>query len=464
MSDDDDSGVGSALIRVLATLLVLIGAVGFGIYSALSQNGVFRAVKYLWDTTTLVAHELPNHLEVGPPAEYTRPGRQPGSGVTIDKTGGDGKLILLSSFFGDRPGLRLVTRDGTVLAEWRASFTEETPDTEPFRGHFPRTDLNVDIHGMQMEPDGSVIFNFEYAGTVKKDRCGKTEWTLVEPTHHSIDRAEGGGYWIPSRRHFPQDPTDPENQFPPFTDVRTPIDFASDEFLKVSATGETLARKQVMRVLLDNGLEPIMTATGQNFYPDQYGRYELVHLNKITELKPSMATAFPMFEAGDLLFSIRDSNLLAVVDPDTWKIKWHQLGPFLRQHDPEFMPDGTISVFNNNAYVTSLGPNQSFKPDAPFVSEVMNIDPKNGATRTVYGNRPGQEILTVIRGKIDPTPEGGYMVTEFEGGRAFEIDKDGQIIWEYINRYDDTLIYELSEALVFPADYFTVKDWSCPAQ
>ena len=37
----------------------------------------------------------------------------------------------------------------------------------------------------------------------------------------------------------------------------------------------------------------------------------------------------------------------------------------------------------------------------------------------VYGGR--DEMLTVIRGKQDPTPGGGWMVTEFEAGRAFEV-------------------------------------------
>ncbi|MFM2356771.1 MAG: hypothetical protein RLZZ528_2507, partial [Pseudomonadota bacterium] len=68
----------------------------------------------------------------------------------------------------------------------------------------------------------------------------------------------------------------------------------------------------------------------------------------------------------------------------------------------------------------------------------------------------------VIRGKIDPLPQGGYMVAEFEGGRAFQIDTSGQIVWEYINRYDERLIYEVTEALPHPASYFTVTDWSCP--
>ena len=57
------------------------------------------------------------------------------------------------------------------------------------------------------------------------------------------------------------------------------------------------------------------------------------------------------------MISLRNYNLLFVVDPDTWKVKWYQIGPWRRQHDPEFNGDGTITVFNNNTYRLDLGPN-----------------------------------------------------------------------------------------------------------
>jgi hypothetical protein len=53
------------------------------------------------------------------------------------------------------------------------------------------------------------------------------------------------------------------------------------------------------------------------------------------------------------------------------------------------------------------------------------------------------------------------MITEFEGGRAFEVDPAGKIVWEYINRYDETRITELTEARLYSADHFEVSDWSC---
>ena len=70
-------------------------------------------------------------------------------------------------------------------------------------------------------------------------------------------------------------------------------------------------------------------------------------------------------------------------------------------------------------------------------------------------------MLSIIRGKHEPTRKGGLLVTEFEGGRVFETDASGRIIWEYINRYDEDEVAEITEARIYPANYFRVSDWSC---
>ena len=85
-----------------------------------------------------------------------------------------------------------------------------------------------------------------------------------------------------------------------------------------------------------------------------------------------------------------------------------------------------------------------------------------GEVTTLYGEAPDQEMLTIIRGKVDLRPDGGLLVTEFEAGRAFQTDADGNLVWQYINRYDEDEVAEITEVRTYPADYFTVRDWSCP--
>ena len=68
---------------------------------------------------------------------------------------------------------------------------------------------------------------------------------------------------------------------------------------------------------------------------------------------------------------------------------------------------------------------------------------------------------TNIRGKHQFLSGGRLLITEHEGGRVFEVNKEGRIIWEYINRYDSDEVAEITDARIYTADYFNVSDWSC---
>ena len=354
--------------------------------------------------------------------------------------------------------LRLIRRDGTLVARWPVRFSEHFPDTSHLIKP-PATDRNVDIHGALLHADGSVVFNYEYSGTVKLSRCGETIWTLAHPTHHSLESSESGGYWIPGRNYIrPGD----GRSFPPFTLRADAAFYKEDLILKVTAHGEIAMQKSVPEILYRNGLEPVMTATSFDFHPGGNWGTELVHVNKIGELSTSMANGFPYLEAGDLVLSLRGYNLVLIVDPDTWRVKWHRTGPWRRQHDPEFNADGTISIFNNNTYRMDLGPRDRAKPDTPRDSNIIKVNPATGQVEVVYGQREGEEFLTVVRGKHELVPDGSFLITEFEGGRVFEVDANRKIVWEYINRYDEDEVLEVTEARIYPSSYFTVEDWNCP--
>jgi hypothetical protein len=137
----------------------------------------------------------------------------------------------------------------------------------------------------------------------------------------------------------------------------------------------------------------------------------------------------------------------------------------LRQHDPEFKPGGKIVLFNNNVYANTpreySGSVSSIS--VPRLSNVVEIDPASDDHRIVYGGRRGQEMFSIIRGKLELRPNGGLLVTEFEGGRVFETDIAGRIIWEYINRYDSDEVAEITEARIYRESYFSlnVDEWTC---
>ena len=430
---------------------------GYGLYAGAKRTPVFLATfgaaKSIADSLVLVMTETPTLTGVRP-THFLQPARHVGEGVVVNEVaGGEDELILLSGFFEDSNELRLIRRDGSIVRRWPVRFSELFPDTSHLE-ILPATDWNIETHGALAMPDGSVVFNFEYGGLVKLDRCGEVAWTLRRQTHHSVERAEGGGFWVPGRRYHPAGSPSP---FPPFT---TP--YYEDTVLKVSDAGEVLSEISVPRLLYENGLETLLTANGEPLWVDNVWDNEIVHLNKIGELTSDIAPDFPDFAAGDLALSLRTYNMTLVFDPDSRKIKWRRIGPWRRQHDPEFKAGGTIVLFNNNLYVDVFRDNRFHSDlDIPPVSNVIEVDPATDETRVIYGERRGQELVSVVRGKLELTPRGGLLITEYEAGRVLETDAGGRTIWSYVNRYSADEVAEITEARLYDKSYFDVADWSC---
>jgi hypothetical protein len=376
------------------------------------------------------------------PTEFLEPARYAGSGVTRNL--GDQAqpgLTCLTGFFKDGNEIRLIRQDGSIVHRWPLKFFELFPEPRHIKpaSEIPNGEWNTGVHGSECLPDGSVVFNFTYKGGAKVDRCGRTLWTIPQATHHAVAPARDGGYWIPSSRYI-DGGSNYERMEAPYTE---------DTILKVSADGQILQELSILEILFKNNLQAYIYRRGLTG--------DLTHLNDVEELDANMAASFPQFAAGDLLLSLRHQSMVLVVDPATLRVKWYQVGPWIGQHAPVFMNTGRISVLSNNDDGTKTG--EKFGG-----SSIIEIDPQTRQVTRRYGGTPGEPMYTSDRGKHQRLGDRseGILITESRSGRVLEIDADGKLVWEYINRFDDANIAILTGATRYPADYFTVKDWSCP--
>ncbi len=154
-----------------------------------------------------------------------------------------------------------------------------------------------------------------------------------------------------------------------------------------------------------------------------------------------MASAFPMFEAGDVLISLRELNLVAVVDPESGRMKWWRHGPWFKQHDPDFEPDGTITVFDNGTGTGS--------------SKIRRVRPVDGAdVETVFAGSKEVPFYTWRRGKHQTLPDGNILLTEAEGGRVLEVTPEGELVWERHMVWNAEKNLIITEARFVPEDFF----------
>ena len=351
-------------------------------------------------------------------------------------------VTFIVSMWDHTLGMKLIDMDGSVIHKWRVSFSE-TFSEEFQKGIREIDDWDVDIHGTLLYPNGDVVFNFARKGLVKIDKWSKVIWKLPNRTHHSIFEDTEGNLWVPATKTH----SHVLNRFPL---LKAPIQ--EDLILKISPSGNILKQISILDIFYNSGQEGVLFANG-HFKPSQIAR-DITHLNDIEILDESMADQFPLFEAGDILISLRHLNLITVIDHVTEKIKWSMTGPYIRQHDPDFLSNGQIMVFDNRT--------DGSGGDILGGSRILSIDPVMRKVHTIYKGGPQNKFYTKVRGKQQQLPNGNILITEHDAGRVFEVASSGEIVWSYHNRYDEDEVYEITQATRLERDYITFTEVKVP--
>lgn len=365
-----------------------------------------------------------------------------GQGVrVIDRAAMQPGLTLIASLWrtGGRwePGLRLIDADGRVLHAWRVDVGTLLAAPDSVRRSV-KDARSRSVHGTYLFPNGDVLANIDYVGSVRLDACSRPEWRLAAGNHHSIARADDGTFWIPGSTDLR-----PSNHAIP----KGPI--YRDLLLHVSPSGKVLDRIDVLDLLYANGLEDDLVKTTYE-EPD-----DPTHLNDIEPLPDSLAGGFPGFRTGDLLVSLRNLDLLMVVDPATRKVVWHDSGPFLAQHDPDFMRGGWVGVFDNRRDGTERG-------TALGGTRIVAVQPRTGAVRTLFPKPGSEHFYTDQMGKWQQLDNGDLLLTEARAGRIMEVTPGGRTVWQWLSPpYDSTHVPEVSEGTRYDLTPRAVAAWPC---
>lgn len=398
-----------------------------------------REVRDSWRTDTGLRPNL-----------FLEPARYAGTGVTRhDDARMAPGLTLVAEFIDGGNELRLLRADGTVLRRWPVRFATLFPKPDHVQPPtlVPISEWHAELHDALLLPDGAAVFNFEGIGLAKVGRCGEVVWTLPRMVHHAISPAGDGGFWVGSKRYV--------TTASPYPHVRTP--FHDETVMKVSADGVVQDEIPVLDAL-------IHSAPGAFYGGAGFGvpNGDMIHLNDVEPLDAARAAAFPQFAAGDLLVSLRGLSLLGVLRPSTHRFVWTQVGMWSRQHDPDFQANGHITVFSNNTIEPGAVPDTSTgTPDPLGASTIIDLDPVTGASRVLYGGTPEQPFYSAYRGKHEILDNGNLLIVESNAGRVLEVTPSGELVWEYVNRFDATDAAVVYQARRYPESYFTVSDWTC---
>lgn len=375
--------------------------------------------------------------------------RYAGDGVIrYDKARAYFGLTLIQGEFPEGVEIRLLDMSGNIVRRWPARFYDIWPEpSHVMRELIPATDHNYHTQGMWLLPDGAVVFSMTGFGTVKMDKCGTVQWTVDRTTHHSITPVPDGSFWIPVRGDPHEVPEDLLLKgFSPKTPAET-LRRYEDRLMLVSADGKIMQEMSVLRALVEGDFHRELFDTWS------IDKSDPTHINDIEVVTAPLAKKIVGVHAGDLLVSIRQLHMLAIFDRVSGRIKWHQTGPWVRQHDPDITEHGTIEVFNNGGH--------HLNSDRFRGSSIMVLDPGTGKTKTLYPLADDSKFYSKIMGTHQLLPNGNRLIVESMAGRVFEIDEKGEIVWDYVKPYDESHATVIESAVRYDMDYFSTQDWSC---
>jgi hypothetical protein len=324
----------------------------------------------------------------------------PEAGVTVhEEARAHEGLNFLTS--GHAPGAVLMDMDGRVLHEWAKDFdavwpARDVPEHAEGRGYWRRAHLFE---------NGDVLAIYEGLGLVKLDARSEILWSYDGLCHHDLFVADDGTIYTLEREAK--------------LDSRFPADrpILEDYVTVLGPDGTVLRRVSLLSALWRSSYSPLMRrgpAGGDIF-----------HTNTIEVLDGRLAHASPAFRAGNVLVSILMLDAIAVVDMGSEEVVWALAGLWHQQHQPTVLEDGRMLVFDNEHDSRAAG----------RVSRVVEIDPMSQEIHWVYEGTADRPFYTSTCGSNQRLPDGNTLITESDRGRAFEVARDGTIVWEFLSPY-----------------------------
>jgi hypothetical protein len=308
--------------------------------------------------------------------------------------------------------LRLMDMQGNTVHEWNLPFEElEGVRDDGLSLGVSAEDLTV--ASTRLLPNGDLIAvvgtnkltPWGY-GIVKVDKDSKLVWKYMKQAHHDLDISSDG-------RIFALLHSIVRTPWPGLERISTP--FIDDQVAILSPEGEELEVISVLEAIQNSDYQSMLMYANPN-----RPKGDLLHVNSITWLDETMASRLPNAAEGDVLISLRQIDVIAVLDLDARKIKWALRGPWHMQHDPDVLADGRLLLFDNRGDMKNGG-----------TSRLLEFDPQTLQIDWEYPGNATEKLYTSIYGSQQRLPNGNTLIAETNNGRLLEVTRGGEVVWEY---------------------------------
>jgi hypothetical protein len=308
----------------------------------------------------------------------------------------------------------LLDMEGEVVHRWDFSFREVWPSSPHIP--IPSPPQHIYVRRAHVYPDGELLACFVSAsdtpygyGLARFDASGKLLWKYNGHTHHDFDVAKDGTIY--ALTHDLRDR-------PPQKLSSLPSNVLEDFIVTLTPDGEVKQKVSVLDAMLNSKYSEAL----KRRISHEDNQWDLLHTNSVTRVNSAFASADPAIEPGQVMVLMRNLNLLAVVDLEKEAVTWGMTGPWHLPHDPQLLANGHISLFDNQVL---HGPMRG--------SRVIEFDPRDSQIVWEYRGSKEKPFLSATMSRHQILPNDNVLIVEAHGGRMFEVTREGEIAWSYVN-------------------------------
>jgi hypothetical protein len=391
-------------VACIAFLAFVVGSYTMyrGVFPANALRGAFQGGTALYDQLTLYNDPYDT--------DFWKPARTSVRGVLRHDTARAQEGLTLYSSAHAQSAL-LMDMNGRVVHEWSLPYSKIWDKSSAVTN--PRPDDFIQIEKAHAFPNGDLLALYTAIGDtpwgyglVRMDKDSNVIWKYLAHAHHDFTIDQSGNIYVLTQEISKKD-------LAGFPHLKKPrID---DFVVKLSPDGKELEKVWLTGAFAESPF-------GRRFYfvPDTKDA-DYLHTNSVYVLEQPVP-GIPQSRAGQVLVSLREINTIALLDMKTAKVVWAQTGPWVRQHDAEFLPDGNLLIFDNEG-----------DPNGYGGTRVLEIDPEDFKVKWRYGGRDDQPLDSVARGSQARLDNGNTLIAETYAGRLLEVTRAGEIVWEFIN-------------------------------
>ncbi len=276
--------------------------------------------------------------------------------------------------------------------------------------------LDSQIEAGHLFPNGDLLLIYEQrtvgaADTrlVKLDKKSNILWTSRVNAHHAVEVMGGKIYALTGKIGAPSSN--------PIINALFRMPYIDESVSILDSRGNALSSHSILQAMANS---KHMRPADAILFSDRIDR---LHSNSLDVLTEQTARFIPGAKAGNVLLSLKNLNMLVVMDLEAEKIVWTLRGSWRKQHDARMLPNGHILLFDNRGdLMTKQGR-----------SRVLEIDPSTGGIVWSYGGTASDPLDSYIRGGAQRLADGNTLISESTTGRILEVARDGPIVWEYVS-------------------------------